>query len=43
MNTEMKSGVYNVDFNAKSLSSGIYLYTIKANNYAATKKMILMK
>jgi hypothetical protein len=39
----MKSGVYEVEFNAANLSSGIYFYTIKANSYTATKKMILMK
>ena len=43
LNNEMKSGSYEVDFNAASYSSGVYFYTITANNYKATKKMILMK
>ncbi|MEJ2629447.1 MAG: T9SS type A sorting domain-containing protein, partial [bacterium] len=40
---EMTSGSYEVDFNGTNLSSGIYLYTITAGNYVATKKMILLK
>ncbi len=43
LNEQMKTGVYEVDFNAANLSSGIYFYTIKANSFTATKKMILIK
>ena len=43
VNEEKTAGVYNVSFNAKSLTSGIYFYTIKANDFTSTKKMILMK
>jgi len=43
LNSELKNGTYEVDFNAANYSSGIYFYTINANNYIATKKMILMK
>jgi hypothetical protein len=43
LNDQLKSGIYEVDFNASGLSSGIYFYTIKANSYTATRKMILMK
>ena len=43
VNKEMKSGSYEVDFKGANYSSGIYLYTITANNYTATKKMILLK
>ena len=43
VNREMKSGSYEVDFKGANYSSGIYLYTITANNYTATKKMILLK
>jgi|GEM_PF-1742212 len=43
VNEEKTAGVYNVSFNANSLTSGIYFYTIKANDFTSTKKMILMK
>lgn len=43
VNTIKDAGSYNVEFNAKNLSSGIYLYSIQAGKYNATKKMILMK
>jgi len=37
------AGVYTVDFDASTLSSGIYFYTIKTNKFFDKKKMILMK
>jgi len=41
---ELKSaGTYQVEFNATTLSSGIYYYTIQAGSFNETKKMILMK
>lgn len=41
---ELKSaGTYQVEFNAATLSSGIYYYTIQAGSFNETKKMILMK
>ncbi len=43
VNSQMNSGSYSVDFNAASLSSGIYFYTIKSGNFTDTKKMILVK
>jgi len=43
VNEAKTAGTYNVSFNAKSLTSGIYFYTIKANDFTSTKKMILMK
>ncbi len=39
----LAKGNYEVNFNAKSLASGIYIYTLKANNYSESKKMLLMK
>lgn len=38
-----KRGLVAVDFNATDFSSGIYFYTIKTQNFTATKKMILLK
>lgn len=43
VNAEMTAGIYEVDFNAKAISSGIYFYTLKAGNFISTKKMILVK
>jgi len=41
---ELKSaGTYQIEFNATTLSSGIYYYTIQAGSFNETKKMILMK
>jgi hypothetical protein len=40
---ELKKGTYNIDFNDANYSSGIYFYSIRVNNYIATKKMVLMK
>lgn len=37
------AGSYEVDFNASNLSSGIYFYTITANNFTQTNKMMLLK
>lgn len=37
------AGYYSVNFNASTLSSGIYFYTISAGNFITTKKMTLLK
>lgn len=37
------AGYYTVNFNAASLTSGVYFYTINADNFTATKKMLLVK
>jgi len=44
VNGELTSGTYEVDFRGTEYSSGIYFYTLTADNtYIATKKMILLK
>jgi uncharacterized delta-60 repeat protein len=43
INEEKVAGIYEVDFNAVGLSSGIYFYELKAGSFVETKKMILMK
>jgi hypothetical protein len=40
---EKDAGYHKVEFNAKSLPSGVYFYHLKAGDYVATKKMILIK
>jgi hypothetical protein len=39
----MEAGKHSVKFNAKDFTSGVYFYTIKADNFTSTRKMILMK
>ncbi len=43
VNDVQDSGIHEVEFNASTLSSGVYFYTFKAGSYSATKKMIFMK
>jgi hypothetical protein len=43
INKEMTKGSYEVDFKGTNYSSGIYFYKITADNYVATRKMILLK
>ena len=37
------AGYYSVSFNGSGLSSGIYFYTLKSDNFISTKKMLLLK
>jgi photosystem II stability/assembly factor-like uncharacterized protein len=47
INSIKQAGEYELNFDASStsggLTSGIYFYTIKVNNYSQTRKMVLMK
>ena len=40
---EKPAGSYEVEFNASSLSSGIYFYELRSGSFSSTKKMILIK
>ncbi len=42
-NERLVTGMYKINFNGSKLSSGIYYYTIKMENFTDTKKMILVK
>lgn len=43
VNGQVEAGIHKVNFNAYDLNSGIYFYTINADNFTATKKLMLVK
>lgn len=43
VNKEMAAGPYKVNFDASQLASGVYIYTISAGDFSASKKMMLLK
>lgn len=43
INEHKLAGKHSINFNASNLASGIYFYRINVNEYAETKKLILMK
>ncbi|MEJ2307055.1 MAG: T9SS type A sorting domain-containing protein, partial [candidate division WOR-3 bacterium] len=40
---KQSAGYHSVDFYAENLATGIYFYTIEANDFSQTRKMILVK
>jgi hypothetical protein len=43
VNQTQSAGKYDIRFDASNLGTGVYLYSIKTDNFTSTKKMILMK
>jgi len=43
MNEVKAAGYYEVNFDARTLPSGTYIYELRAGNFINTKKMILLK
>lgn len=43
LNEEKKAGLHSVQFDASSLSSDVYFYSLEAGDYKSVKKMILIK
>jgi hypothetical protein len=43
INEVKTAGYYTVQVNAGNLSSGMYFYRITVNNFASTKKLMLVK
>ena len=40
---KMKAGFHELELDAQKLASGIYLYRLESENFAKTRKMILLK
>ena len=43
VNEEKTAGTYSAQWNAGSVASGVYFYRLKAGEYVATKKLILLR
>jgi N-acetylmuramoyl-L-alanine amidase len=43
INEDMNAGYHSINFNAKDISSGVYIYTLSVNDFITSKKMILLK
>lgn len=43
VNEKLSAGTYKLKWNGSNISSGIYYYTLKTENFSETKKMILLK
>ncbi len=43
VNEEKPAGLYEIDFNAFDLTSGVYFYQLKTEGFVETKKMLLLK
>jgi hypothetical protein len=43
VNHEMHAGIFEADFDASGLSSGVYFYRLSSGSFSLTKKMILTK
>ena len=43
VNEEKQQGSYSVSFNGNDLPSGVYVYSLRVNDFAQNRKMILLK
>ncbi len=43
VNSSQTAGEHSVKFNAENLASGLYIYRLQADGFAASKKMLLLK
>ena len=40
---QQDAGTYSVVFDARNLSSGVYFYTLRSDNFVSTKSLLLVK
>jgi hypothetical protein len=43
VNEQLKPGIYEIDWNAENLPSGVYFYSLITNEFTQTKKMVVIK
>jgi hypothetical protein len=43
VNESKDEGSYTVNFDASNLPSGVYIYTLRVNDFTASKKMVVLK
>jgi len=43
LNENKQAGIYEINFNASSLSSGVYFYKMSAGKFTSIKRMVLLK
>ena len=43
VNEIQNPGIYEIEFNAASMSSGVYIYKIQAGEFMATRKMVILR
>ena len=43
VNEEKEAGIYHITFDASSLTTGVYFYTLHAGSFVKTNKMVLLK
>lgn len=43
VNESKEAGEYAIEFNASTLPSGVYIYTMQVNGFTSSRKMLLMK
>ncbi len=43
VNQQLKPGIYEIDWNAENITSGVYFYSLSTDNYKQTRKMVIVK
>ena len=43
VNEELKTGTYEIEFDGTNYASGVYYYKLFSENYADTRKMVMIK